>query len=266
MCCASSTITKSNRGAGFRVRSPFRCGLLLPLIAVPYTLFQDFVNHLATHPVLIGPRTYVARPDPGIAILLIIVYYLLLSPLLKASMVRAVAGIYLGVHSTASQSIRFGASKLGWVLLAGFLSGLLIGVATLALIVPGIILYVRYSFIAPAIVVEGEKGGAIGRSWRLSKGLGWHIFGTLVLAGILAAIVTIILTLPASFITLNESLTTGTTSSSAWVLRAVLSSIATVIVTPFATTVGVLLYFDARIRKEGFDIAVMAREVGSATP
>src|SRR5206468_3470464 len=86
---------------------------IVALIAVPYTLLQDFIVHIATHPVLIGGRTYVDRADPGVAFVLVVVYYVLVSPLLKASMVRAVAGIYLGVRSTALESIRFGASKLG---------------------------------------------------------------------------------------------------------------------------------------------------------
>jgi hypothetical protein len=43
----------------------------------------------------------------------------------------------------------------------------------------------------------------------------------------------------------------------------VLTALASVIVTPFTIGVIVLLYFDARIRKEGFDLAVMAREVGA---
>jgi hypothetical protein len=35
-----------------------------------------------------------------------------------------------------------------------------------------------------------------------------------------------------------------------------------VLTTPYTNLVVVLLYFDARIRKEGFDMEVMARELG----
>jgi hypothetical protein len=43
------------------------------------------------------------------------------------------------------------------------------------------------------------------------------------------------------------------------------NALATVITTPFVMLVIVLLYFDLRIRKEGFDIEVMARELASAS-
>jgi hypothetical protein len=104
----------------------------------------------------------------------------------------------------------------------------------------------------------------LGRSWRLSKGLSWHIFGTLLLAGIIAAIVGLIFLVPSAIVTANETFS-GTVSSTGWVLRTILGSLSTIVVSPFSSAVGVLLYFDARIRKEGFDLAMMAREVGSTT-
>jgi hypothetical protein len=69
------------------------------------------------------------------------------------------------------------------------------------------------------------------------------------------------LAVPAALIAAND-----TGQSIAWFFQALLAAASTVIVTPFSVGVVVLLYFDARIRKEGFDLAVMAREVGAATP
>ena len=85
------------------------------------------------------------------------------------------------------------------------------------------------------------------------------------LAGIIAAIISAIVLVPSLLLTANETFT-GSVSSTAWVVRAILGSISALIVTPFTIAVGVLLYFDARIRKEGFDLAVMAQEVGVSTP
>ena len=50
----------------------------------------------------------------------------------------------------------------------------------------------------------------------------------------------------------------------AWPISALVSVLATVLVTPFGMLVVVLLYFDLRIRKEGYDIEVMAQELASA--
>lgn len=235
--------------------------VIVALIVVPFTVIQAYAIHVATHPILIGDRVVATRSGSATVGLLFLVNFLVVGPLINASMVRAVAGIYLGQRPNAGQSIRFGFSKLGWVLLAVLLSSILSFLGLIALVVPGIILYIRYSFAVETVVVEGEKGGALGRSWRLSKGLALHIFGTLFVAFILAAIATAIFTIPSALLTVN-----GTMGTSGWVLRAALGSLGAVIVSPFSTAVGVLLYFDARIRKEGFDLAVMAREVGLAAP
>jgi uncharacterized membrane protein len=237
---------------------------IVAVISVPFSVFQAYVIHATTHPVYIGGGLYSSRSSGGTVVLLSALSYLVIAPLLRASMIRALAGIYLGERPGAAQSIRFGFSKLGWVLLAILLSSLAVFLGLIALLVPGIILYVRYSFAIPAVVVEGQRGGALGRSWRLSKGLAWHIFGTLFLAFIIATIVSTLISVPSLIVTANETFN-GTVSSTAWVVRAIFGSIATLVVAPFTSAVGVLLYFDARIRKEGFDLAVMAREVGTAS-
>jgi hypothetical protein len=236
---------------------------IVGVISVPFTVFQAYVIHATTHPVYIGGGLYASHSSGGVVLLLSAVSYLVIAPLLRASMIRALAGIYLGERPGAGSSIRFGFSKVGWVLLAILLSSLLAGLGLIALVIPGIILYVRYSFAVPAVVVEGQRGSALGRSWRLSKGLGWHIFGTLLLSFIISAIISTIISVPSLIVTANETFN-GTVSSTAWVVRAIFGSISTLVVAPFTSAVGVLLYFDARIRKEGFDLAVMAREVGTA--
>jgi hypothetical protein len=235
------------------------------LISVPFTVLQNYLIHISTHPVYIGGGLYTARSDGGLTLVLSAISFFLITPLLRASVIRALAGIYLGEQPAVGQSIRFGFSKLGWILFAIVVSSLAVIGGLIALVVPGIILYVRYSFVTSAVVVEGARGGSLGRSWRLSKGLSWHIFGTLLLAGIIAAIVSAILLVPSVIISANETFN-GTVSSTGWIFRTILGSIATVVVAPFSSAVGVLLYFDARIRKEGFDLAMMAREVGSPTP
>ena len=238
---------------------------IVAVISVPFTVLQNYVIHVTTHPVYIGGGLYTTRSSGGLSLLLALASYLVITPLLRASMIRALAGIYLGQHPSVGQSLRSGLSKLGWILFAIVISSLAILAGLIALVIPGIILYVRYSFASSSIVVEGERGGALGRSWRLSKGLSWHIFGTLLLAGIIAAIISAIVLVPSLLLTANETFT-GSVSSTAWVVRAILGSISALIVTPFTIAVGVLLYFDARIRKEGFDLAVMAQEVGVSTP
>lgn len=231
------------------------------VILVPFTLVQQFAIHITTHPVLIGGRIYREQPNVAVAVTFAFVLYLVMQPLMQASLTRAVAGIYLGEEVSARESIRFAASKLGWVVLEVFLASLLTALGLIALLIGAVFLYIRFYFVVPAVIIEDQKGASITRSWRLTKGRWWHIFGTALLALILATIATAIFSIPSIMIAAG-----GTGGSFTWIVEAVFSSVASVIVAPFSLGVTVLLYFDARIRKEGFDLAVMAREVGAATP
>jgi len=230
------------------------------VIMVPFSLLQQFAIHASRHPVLIGGQV-VNQSDSGVVILFVLLNYVFIQPLIQASLIRALAGVYLGQNVRASESLRFGLSKLGWVLLWSFLAGLLTAFGLIALIVGAIFLYVRFYFTVASVVLEDETSNPIGRSWNLTKGLWWHIFGTSLLASLIAGIAGIVFAIPTALIAIND-----TGQSMAWVFQAVLGAASTVLLTPFTIGVIVLLYFDARIRKEGFDLAVMAREVGAPTP
>jgi hypothetical protein len=104
-------------------------------------------------------------------------------------------------------------------------------------------------------VVEGKKGTkALGRSWRLAKGHFWRLFGTLILAGLMAGIIASVLAIPGNLVA-------DVIGPQGWPVRALGDSLAAVLTTPFTTLITVLLYFDLRIRKEAFDLEVMAQEL-----
>jgi len=62
--------------------------------------------------------------------------------------------------------------------------GLFTILGLIALIVGAIYVWVRLVVVAPAVVVENERGmGAIRRSWDLVQDNWWRIFGTLIVVG-----------------------------------------------------------------------------------
>lgn len=122
--------------------------------------------------------------------------------------------------------------------------------------VPGVWLYVRLSFAPCAIAVE-RLGPirAIGRSWRLTGGLFWRILGITLLVnlivGMAAGTVTQVFGFGATMLALA--------STQPWALLAVTTASTVVSVgltTPLTSAATALLYVDARIRREGFDITL----------
>jgi hypothetical protein len=56
---------------------------------------------------------------------------------------------------------------------------------------------VRLAVRIEALVVEGRRGTqAMGRSWELVGGHGWHAFGTLVVAWLITGVIDSLITLP----------------------------------------------------------------------
>ncbi len=182
---------------------------------------------------------------------------LFIYPFLTAAVARAAADIYLGHPVSLGPTYRFAVSKVHSILWISFLSLLAAVLGLILLIIPGIIVFVRLTFGSMVLVVEGLKGTkAMGRSWRLAKGHFWRLFGALILANVMAGFIATLLAIPGT-------LAASAVGTHGWPLLALGNSLGSVLTTPFITLITVLLYFDLRIRKEGFDIEVMAQELRS---
>ncbi|MBJ8348140.1 hypothetical protein [Antrihabitans sp. YC2-6] len=133
-------------------------------------------------------------------------------------------------------------------------------------VVPGIWLYVLFGLATPALVLERQSiGGALSRSRDLVSGSWWRIFGILLLAMVLAILVSSVITFPfglvgngySTFSGMEESVTFG-----GLLVTEIGEMIASTFVTPFAGIVTVLLFTDQRIRKENLHTQ-LAREAGA---
>jgi hypothetical protein len=139
------------------------------------------------------------------------------------------------------------------VLGVGALGAALAVLAGIALIPLLIMVAVRTAVAAPAIVIERVSGWrGLKRSWNLIGGRFWPTLGRILLlaliSGIVSSVVAGIIDLPGSAIDPSHS----------FIYDQLASAIAAIFVGP-VTYIGVtLLYYDARIRKEGFDIEMLA--------
>jgi hypothetical protein len=132
-------------------------------------------------------------------------------------------------------------------------------------------LAVRLGLAVPAIVLEGLGPiAAMKRSWQLVRGSWWRIFGISLLAGLVVALIALVLQIPFAIVgsavgggggmTAIFSHGTGAAAAAPSVLGIVIGAIGSIIAAtctrPISAGVTVLLYTDMRIRKEGLDLAL----------
>jgi hypothetical protein len=230
---------------------------IVAFVLVPVNLLQAFLTRTVGGQIT-SPEEIGVGPDGGALVATIIVgaaTFLFIVPFLTAAIARATSEIYLGGSPGVGEIYRFALGRTRSILWVSLLSALVIVLGLVALVIPGIIFFIRYQFSTSIVVVEGQRGTkAMGRSWRLAKGYFWKILGLTILAGILTSIVGAILVIPLE-------IAANAIGESGWVLRGVGQSAAGIVTRPYQGILIVLLYFDMRIRKEGFDLALMAQEL-----
>jgi hypothetical protein len=143
----------------------------------------------------------------------------------------------------------------------------LVFVGALLCFLPGVWLYVLFGLATPALVLErGTVGEALRRSSILVRGSWWRVFGVLVLASLIAFVITALIGVPFGLVSggLNGAFTGASVPTvGSLLLDSIGTLIAATITTPFAAAVTALLYIDQRMRKEGMDIE-LARAAGVA--
>lgn len=164
---------------------------------------------------------------------------------------------------------------------AGIVAAVGLGLLAVAgIAVASVWLGTKLEFVPALIVVERLPiGAAIRRSWRLTGGSFWRIFGITLLMSVIVQIAASIVTAPvqllfefaAAAINPNQDLAAqaGMLVLSAIVLAVVTTVVGAVVLVPQSATPA-LLYLDQRIRKEGFDVelqqVVERRAAGEEPP
>jgi len=121
-------------------------------------------------------------------------------PIYIGAMIHALSRIKEEQRPTYSEAILVGLRNWGRLFVAQFVAGLLIVLGLIALVVPGIVLLVRYALLAPAVVLEGASPGeARRRSTELTSGIRWQIFGAGLLFLVAFAVVCFLIYLPLGF-------------------------------------------------------------------
>ena len=192
------------------------------------------------------------------AALLIVILFYIASQVATGACFKVVSGAYLNEEPDWRASLRFARSRLGSLLWLSFLSALLLILAVLAFLVPAIYLWGAWAVATPVLLFDDVRGlSALRRSRQLVKGRWWPTVGVLVLVFILTSLVQGVIT----------GLLTGVVSVSGNEVASALAdavgqTAGAALTTPLSAAVVTVLYFDLRVRKEGFDLELMARRLG----
>jgi hypothetical protein len=170
-----------------------------------------------------------------------LVGFLVIVPLITAICIYALQHIAAGGSPGARSALVSGFEAFTPIFFAVLLAAAGIALGLLALIVPGIYLFVRWYFVPQAVVLEGDRGvAALQRSSRLTQGFWWRTFG-------LVALVNVITILPALLLTAPFAAIAESSDRAIWAL---IGSMATESVTaPFVALYSTLLWYDLRARR-----------------
>ncbi len=171
---------------------------------------------------------------------------------------KAVSGAYLDEEPDWRESLRFARSKLGSLLWLSLLIAILLVPALLACLLPGIYLYVAWAVAGPVVLLEDRRGwSAMKRSRELVKGRFWPTVAVLLLVLLLTAVVQMV------FLGILTALVSVTGNEVAQaVADAIGQTASSALTTPLSAAILTVLYFDLRVRKEGFDLELLARRMG----
>ena len=193
---------------------------------------------------------------------LTLVYYLafmVLSAIATAATVHIVSESYLGQPLGASEALARATPLLWRIIACSILLALVIGLGFLLLFIPGVILTCGLLLAFPALVLEPgtTATGALGRSWWLTRGSRWRMFGLLLTLLVLLYIPLVSLTGVAA-IALPAPGPGDSRYGTAGLVTVALAGLIQMLIYPLFYCVLTVAYYDLRVRKEGFDLQVLA--------
>jgi hypothetical protein len=178
----------------------------------------------------------------------------------QAGCFRAIADAYLGEEVGWRSSLGFALRRLPAIVWLTILAFILVFLGTLLLIIPGIYLYVSFTVAVPVLLVEGAgPWRALRRSRQLVQGRWWGTLGVAVVGSLLVSVVSLAvsgLLVGVAFANPARNTVTG------FVLNTLAATLGSMIATPAAAAFVTVLYIDLRVRKEGFDLLLLARGLG----
>jgi hypothetical protein len=202
--------------------------------------------------VIIGPATRIEEQlthlTAGFSIVMMFGYWISLS-LMSAVIVRLSSEDYLGRRLEPAVAVRDALLRLPAVMVGLLFKYILMGIGFIFFVVGALYVMARLFAVTAGIVIEGRGvAGAFSRSGELSRGRKLHILGTSLLAFLIFFVVYFAIGIVAAM--------TGS-----MVISTILTVVVSIVAYPMFAIVEMLLYYDSRVRNEGYDIEMMAEAI-----
>lgn len=216
------------------------------------------------------------------------VMFLVLGSVATAATVFIVSESYLGRAITARDALNLAAPFVGRVIAVSILVGLMVGggvvilvvvpalvarplaiVGFLALLVLGVVGVCGFVVTTPALVLESlpTAAAALRRSWSLTSGYRLKILGLLFLLGVIMMLPWMAVTGLAAIVGALAAVGGGGGARVALlvaVVGIVLGGLVLFLLQPLLHGALTISYYDLRVRKEGFDLEVLASSLRAA--
>lgn len=192
-----------------------------------------------------------------VALVSVLLFIAVVYPIAIGATTFAVGEIYLGREVTVGDCFARAFDRLWQLILVQTSVGLRVLLGMMLFVVPGLIWLLSYSVAVPVALLELQRhkpaSTAMERSKELTDGHRWQIFLAVFVMGIVTGIGSAAAGAVAAMIPGDGMLSTA--------LGSVLSSLIEMLLTPLGLVLNVLIYYDLRIRKEGFDLEMLSGSV-----
>ena len=186
---------------------------------------------------------------------------ILVTPFIGGATSMIVAASYLGGELRAGPAMRATGRRFLVLLAVFFLTGLLKLGGLLLCLVGALIPMAFFLVTTPVVMVEEARPiQAMARSVTLVRPRFWPVMAIGIGSGVLAWFLGNVLATPFSIAALAVGYRWG------WILAAIGAILPALITTPFVSILATLVYFDLRIRNEGFDLQMIAAELDRGAP
>jgi len=206
--------------------------VLMPVETILYTIAEDWGFWLSS--IIITFLTYIVT----------------------AATTVAVSEAYLGRSVSILSSFRAIRGRVWSFAGTMLLAGLLIALGFILCVIPGVVFSIWYTFVTQVFILEGlSYSKSLKRSKELVKGNFARVFLVTLLSNLLVLAISFALTLPFQAFPLEARRRVY------WLGYGIASGLASSLTIPILVTALVMLYYDIRVRREGFDIEMLAQRV-----